>query len=38
MGIAGDFGKGNVYNLVLKLFGRTETRFKNIIQINVTDI
>jgi len=38
VGRAGDFGKGNMYNLVLKLFGRTETKFKNNIQINVRDI
>ena len=35
VGRAGDFGKGNIYNLVLKSFGGTETSFKNNIQINV---
>lgn len=35
MGRTRDFGKGNIYNLVLKPFGRTEIRFKNNIQINV---
>lgn len=38
MGRAGDFSTGNMYNLVLKLFGRSDTRFENDIQINVTDV
>jgi len=35
VGRAGDFGKGNMYNLALKPFEGTETSFKNNIQINV---
>jgi hypothetical protein len=38
VGRAGEFGNRNMYNLVLKLFGWMEARFKNNIQINVTDI
>jgi hypothetical protein len=38
VGRVGDFGKGIMYNLILKLFGRSENRSKNNIQINVTDM
>lgn len=36
MGRASDFGMGNMSDLVLKLFGRLDTRFESYIQINVT--
>ena len=38
VGRVGDFGKGIIYNLILELFGRSENRSKNNIQINVTDM